>query len=151
MQAVSMQQPQCLGSPRTLPLGRSLRHLVSCRGNNTPSSNSMRGSTRLSTQYSSCRSPFLGVSPLGMSAGQSTPGIDRASRLLARAEQSPEIQDRIAGAVPYLIPLFDGLKYGEEINTFPLVLMKILRGAASFAPCICSICRSAMLSSSLKW
>ena len=36
------------------------------------------------------------------------------SRVTARAGDGPDAVDRVAGAVPYLVPLFDSLKYGAS-------------------------------------
>jgi hypothetical protein len=39
------------------------------------------------------------------------------SRVTARAGDGPDAVDRVAGAVPYLVPLFDSLKYGVHLAT----------------------------------
>lgn len=55
--------------------------------------------------------PFRGSS--AQRGSRRGPGIIRA-----RGRDGPDIQDRVAGAVPYLVPLFDGLKYGAP-SSFP--------------------------------
>lgn len=117
MQAASTQQVRCPCSPQALIFSRSvIRQSVSCRAAVTPGSSSLRGCTRTSSPLSSCRTPFLGVSPLSSPAGcGSFPARGRA-RHVPRAQQGPDIPDRLAGAIPYLVPLFDSLKYGERIQ-----------------------------------
>lgn len=107
---------QCACSGQALPFSRSLNRPAS-RVAVTGGPSSVRGSTRSTSPLSSCRAPFLGVSPLSSPAGfERGPAQGRASRHVPRAQSGPDIPDRLAGAVPYLVPLFDSLKYGGPLQ-----------------------------------
>ena len=67
----------------------------------------------------------------------------RCSRGVARAEKGADPVDRLTAAVPYLVPLFDGLKYGGAPAA--VVLGTALLLCCQVAPLLGGVCRPLLL------
>ena len=67
------------------------------------------------------------LGPLSSSMGQGM-RMQHARRggLTVHAGRDVDIADRAVSAVPYLVPLFDGLKYGTAV-CLPPILQRIMR------------------------
>ena len=113
MQRCVLQRSPCTCGPvatrqRAVLSGTTARAALSthsgCRSSGTPRAACLGSSAAAGMQA------LRSVQHRGTAAWR---GSRQGGTVVARAGDGPDVKDRLAGAVPYLVPLFDSLRYGE--------------------------------------